>query len=95
MIGNLPRMPKENLKFLFEFVKKAVLSEGGDGYGYILSDNPEYLADVFGETEDWFTERHEYTHERVYVFSNNQEAIFFGPLDMNTKFQDIVVRIEF
>lgn len=58
---------------IFEAVKEAVLAEGGDGDGYIISNRYSQLAAEFND--DWFREKRVY--EDCVVFSNYQEHITF------------------
>ncbi len=71
---DLPRLHK-----LFWIIKAYVLASGGDGDGWIISEQFKSLADKFEEYEknndSWFTSRNDW--EDCVVFSANQESIHF------------------
>ena len=69
----------ELLNKLFEVVRNFVLGSGGDGDGFIISEQYQKLANSFEAYEkqhgNWFITRSEF--EGCIVFGNNQEAVFF------------------
>ncbi len=70
---------KKLLYELFDVVRQFVLSAGGDGDGWIISERYRELADLFemfeNNNERWFT-RSNHLDETI-SFENKQEAIFF------------------
>jgi hypothetical protein len=83
---------------LFEIVKAYVLNSGGDGDGWIISENFKDKADQFETYEKncgdpWFIEKYE--NENNITFSNNQESISFVSLEYQLPewAGDIIVRI--
>lgn len=81
-----------NIQLLFDFVKETVWDKGGDGYGYIVSDDKEWLAEQFEKDEDWFTERSSY--KDAIVFLHHQEAIIFIDKNAEISFPDVIVTVD-
>ena len=71
----------ETLHHLFESVRLFVFQSGGDGGGWIVSDNYISLADAFEKFENdngkWFIERTNFPEKQTVLFSNSQEYIGF------------------
>ena len=65
---------------MFDKVKHCVWEDGGDGDGWIVSENYTVYADIFEkyetDGEKWFTEKYVVDGESI-TFGNNQEAIIF------------------
>jgi hypothetical protein len=84
-------------ELIFDAVMAAVLTEGGDGWGYIVSKNYLELANEFQQYKDnvWFKIRH--GQQNYYSFDNDingmdQQAIIFTD-DEDVEFPNIVVKI--
>ena len=76
---------------IFDVVIEMTTAQGGDGWGFILSDNWQQLADLFRGYDDWFKDETKAGHS--ISFGNNQEWITFSSPDCDTRFHDIVVSI--